>query len=108
MTRESQHDLARAFRRSYRRTNKAEKGRMLKQFALATGYHRKHAMKLVKHGPPELKSQPRVGHTPYGIILRGGHGPIEPALNQTGAVRWARRCGRSSQPRHRLTANWVV
>jgi len=69
MTRESKHDLARALRRSYRRASKAEKGRMLNQFVLATGYHRKYAMKLLKDGPPEGKDLPWGGRTPYGIIV---------------------------------------
>jgi hypothetical protein len=69
MTRESKHDLAAALRPTYRRASKAEKGRILNQFVLATGYHRKYAMGLLKHGPPKRRDRSRVGHTPYGIIV---------------------------------------
>lgn len=69
MTRKSKHELARALGPSYRRASKAEKGRILDQFVLATGYNRKYAGRLLKHGPPEPADQPRVGHTPYGIIV---------------------------------------
>lgn len=69
MTRKSKWELLVALRPCYRRASKAEKGRILDQFVLATGYHRKYAIRLLKHGPPKPPDQPRVGHTPYGIIV---------------------------------------
>jgi len=69
MTRESKHELSAALRSAYRRASKAEKGRILDQFVLVTGYHRKYASSLLKHGPPKRVDRPRVGHTPYGIIV---------------------------------------
>lgn len=69
MTRKSKHELLAALRPAYRRASKAEKGRILDQFVLATGYHRKYAIELLKHGPPQPASRPRAGHSPYGIIV---------------------------------------
>jgi hypothetical protein len=69
MTRESKWELLAALRPAYRRASKAEKGRILDQFVLATGYHRKYAIRLLKHGPRKPADRARVGHTPYGIIV---------------------------------------
>lgn len=69
MTGKSKRELLLALRPSYLRANKTEKGRILDQFVLATGYHRKYAIHLLKHGPPKPARRPRIGHTPYGIIV---------------------------------------
>jgi hypothetical protein len=69
MTGKGKRELLAALRPSYLRANRSEKGRMLDQFVLATGYHRKYAIHLLKHGPPKPTRQPRTGHSPYGIIV---------------------------------------
>jgi hypothetical protein len=42
----------------YRRADRAGKARLLDEFCAATGYHRKHAIRLLRDGPPP----PRAGH----------------------------------------------
>ena len=66
MTGKSRRELLAALRPSYLRANKSEKGQILDQFVLATGYHRKYAFHLLKHGPPKPARRPRTGHSPSG------------------------------------------
>ena len=54
----SKHELVAAQRERYRRASRAEKARILDEFVAATGYHRKHALRLFGQGPPA----PRAGH----------------------------------------------
>src|SRR5215213_10268942 len=54
----SKHELAAAQRSRYLQASAAEKGRILDEFVAATGYHRKHAVRLLRAGPPP----PRAGH----------------------------------------------
>ena len=63
---QSKRELLTALRPRYRRASKAEKGRILDEFVAATGYHRKYAIHLLRHGPRPAASAPRQGHTPYG------------------------------------------
>lgn len=50
MTRSSKRELVEAIRPRYLRASKAEKTRILDEFVASTGYHRKHAIRLLKHG----------------------------------------------------------
>ncbi|MBN1933473.1 MAG: transposase family protein [Anaerolineae bacterium] len=66
MTPAAKRELLTALRPRYLKASKAEKSRILDEFVAATGYHRKYAIQLLKHGPPP----PRVGvrrttPTPY-------------------------------------------
>jgi len=51
MTSKSKHELLDAIRPRYLRARKAEKERILDEFCAATHYHRKYAIRLLKHGP---------------------------------------------------------
>lgn len=51
MTSTSKRELLDAIRPRYLRAKKAEKERILDEFCAATGYHRKYAIRLLKHGP---------------------------------------------------------
>ena len=50
--RESKHELAAGWHGRYLKANRRERGRLLDEFVALTGYHRKYACVLLKHGPP--------------------------------------------------------
>jgi hypothetical protein len=50
--RETKQELARAMQARYARAGRVERGRLLDEFVALTGYHRKYAVKLLRHGPP--------------------------------------------------------
>lgn len=58
MSHESKIELARALRGRYLRASRAEKGRMVDEFVAVTGYHRKYALMLLRHGPPTPAAGP--------------------------------------------------
>jgi len=55
---QSKHELVVAQQERYRRASRADKAQILDEFGAATGYHRKHALRLFRQGPPAR----RVGH----------------------------------------------
>jgi hypothetical protein len=55
---QSKHELVAAQRLRYLQAGRVEKGKILDEFVAATGYHRKRAITLLRHGPPG----PRAGH----------------------------------------------
>jgi hypothetical protein len=55
---QSKHELVGAQRARYQRASRTGKAQILDEFVAATGYHRKHALRLFREGPPV----PRVGH----------------------------------------------
>lgn len=54
----SKHELAIAMHTRYLAADRPAKGRILDEFVAATGYTRKRAIRLLRHGPPA----PRAGH----------------------------------------------
>jgi hypothetical protein len=54
----------------YRRSRRREKGRILDEFVALTGFHRKHAMRLLRSGSPHERSGPRPGRRSYGEAVR--------------------------------------
>lgn len=51
MSQRSKRELVETTRPRYLKANKAGKGHILNEFLANTGYHRKYAMRLLKHGP---------------------------------------------------------
>ena len=68
---QSKHELVTAVQRRYARAGRAEKGQILDEFVAATGYHRKWAIGLLRHGPPPARAgrggRPRV----YSAVVIG-------------------------------------
>jgi len=68
---QSKHELVTALQRRYARAGRAEKRQILDEFVAATGYHRKWAIELLRHGPPPARSgrggRPRV----YSAVVVG-------------------------------------
>jgi hypothetical protein len=54
----------------YRASGRSEKSRIVDEFAAATGYHRKHAMRVLRIGPSSKRSAPRPSRRIYGAAER--------------------------------------
>ena len=52
----SKHELAEAWHGRYLKADRTEKGRLLHEFVETTGYHRKRASVLLRHGPPRARA----------------------------------------------------
>jgi hypothetical protein len=52
MSKRSRDELVKRVHPRYLKADKAGKGRILDEFVVTTGYHRKHAIRLLKHGLP--------------------------------------------------------
>ena len=52
-------ELVGVLRERYARSGRAERGRILDEFAAVTGFHRKHAMRLLRVGQPNQQRGPR-------------------------------------------------
>ena len=64
-------ELTAAVAARYARGGRAERGRILDEFAAVTGYHRKHAMRLLRAGADRQPSGPRPHRRVYGDAVRG-------------------------------------
>lgn len=53
MRQASKHELAEGWHERYLKAGRKERGRLLDEFVALTGYHRKYATGLLKHGPPD-------------------------------------------------------
>jgi hypothetical protein len=65
MTKIGKRELLEAIRPRYLQANKAEKGRILDEFVATTGYHRKYAIRLLRHGPPRRPAGRRRARRTY-------------------------------------------
>ena len=54
----------------YRTSGRADKSRIVDEFSAATGYHRKHAMRVLRAGAPSKRSAPRPSRRIYGAAER--------------------------------------
>ncbi len=70
--RQSKHELAGAIQARYLKAGRVEKGQILDEFVAATGYHRRHAVRLLRHGRfPDPKLAAVQGPAPAGAGGRG-------------------------------------
>jgi hypothetical protein len=63
-------ELVAAVANRYARGDRGERGRILDEFAAVTGYHRKHAMRLLRVGQVNRRSGPRPGRRVYDQAVR--------------------------------------
>ena len=63
-------ELVAAIAERYSRAVKSERGRILDEFAAVSGFHRKHAMRLLRVGQPKQRSGPRPGRRIYDDATR--------------------------------------
>ena len=63
-------ELVTAIAERYSRASKAERSRILDEFAAISGFHRKHAMRLLRVGQPKQRSGPRPGRRIYDEATR--------------------------------------
>ena len=68
---QSKHELAVALRTRYLKATREEKGQLLDEFVVTTGYHRKWACRLLRHGPPEANGKGGGRPKKYSSVLIG-------------------------------------
>jgi len=90
MSQRSKHELFEEVRPRYLKTNKAEKQKILDEFTASTGYHRKYAIRILKHGYKRRPNKPK-GRT---AIYRG---EVVEALEQIWEI-YGRICSKRLHP----------
>jgi hypothetical protein len=63
-------ELITALSRRYGETGRIERGRILDEFVAVTGYHRKHAMRVLRSGSTGSRNAQRPGRRVYGEAVR--------------------------------------
>lgn len=91
MSQRSKRELLESLRPRYLKGSKAEKHRMLDEFTAATGYHRKYAIRVLRHVPRPTTGRKRPGRR---AIYRGA---VVAALEQIWEV-YGRICSKRLQP----------
>jgi len=66
MTKQVKHELLKAVRPRYLKADKNTKGLILDEFVAATGYNRKYAISLLRHGPPKKSTHKSGRQRIYG------------------------------------------
>jgi len=71
MSQRSKRELVEASRPRYLKANSDEKAHILNEFVANTGYHRKYAIRLLKHGSPRrgLKKKPGRPKVYHGEVV---------------------------------------
>ena len=82
MSQRSKRELLEELRPRYLKATKAEKKHMLDEFVAVTGYHRKYATRILRHGHPRRRGKKHGYHKIY-------QGEVVVALEQIWEV-----CGR--------------
>jgi hypothetical protein len=63
-------ELVTAIAERYSQADRMERGRILDEFTAVTGFHRKHAMRLLRAEQPSRRSGPRPGRRVYDDATR--------------------------------------
>jgi hypothetical protein len=81
-------ELVAAIAGRYAQGDRGERGRILDEFAAVTGFHRKHAMRLLRAGQVTRRCGPRPGRRVHDEAVRADRdlGGIRPDLRQTAAA----------------------
>ena len=88
MTRTSIHEYAAAQRERYHRASRADKHRILDEVVAVTGYHRKAAIRLLRHRPRGQPPRPRSGRPRvYGADVATAAAVLWEATGEIGAIR---------------------
>src|SRR5437660_950156 len=87
-------ELVAAVADRYAKGARGERSRILNEFAAVTGYHRKHAMRLLRAGQVNRRCGPRPGRRIYNEAVR--QALIVVWEHPTGSV--ANGCGRCCRP----------
>lgn len=66
----TREELLRTVSQRYRGSSRVEKSRILEEFAATTGYHRKHATRLLRTGPSDKRTAPRPSRRIYSAAVR--------------------------------------
>lgn len=90
MSHRSKRELLESVQPRYLKARKVEKQKMLDEFTAATGYHRKYALRLLKHGYPRRKGKPKGRQAMY-------RGEVVSALEQIWEV-YGRICSKRLHP----------
>ena len=83
-------ELTAAMASRYARGSRAERGRILDEFAAVTGYHRKHAMRVLRAGGDRRPSGPRPHRRVYDAAVRAASVVLRQASD--------RICGKRLRP----------
>jgi len=68
MSLKSKNELLEVVRSRYLKASKVEKQKILDEFTSATGYHRKHAIRVLKNRVPRTRRRKQTG---YPTVYRG-------------------------------------
>jgi hypothetical protein len=91
MSLKSKRELLEVVRPRYLKASKEEKQKILDEFTCATGYHRKHAIRVLKNRISKTRRRKRTG---YPSIY---HGEVVPALEQIWEI-YGHLCSKRLQP----------
>jgi hypothetical protein len=91
MSLKSKNELVEVVRPRYLKASKSEKQKILDEFTSATGYHRKHAIRVLKNKVSKTRRRKRTG---YPTIYRGA---VVQALEQIWEI-YGRICSKRLQP----------
>jgi hypothetical protein len=91
MSQKSKNELVEVVRPRYLKAGKVEKQKILDEFTCATGYHRKHAIRVLRNRVPKSRRRKRTG---YKTVYRG---EVVEALEQIWEI-YGHICSKRLQP----------